>query len=579
LKSFSFSRKYDFQGPNQLEVCSDLDVNASKKIRLSRLDVAHKVVDIKAVLKNTHNKSEAARVVGVPRSTARYWLDREGKTGLSSEVESFFERPAGMAFLHQLTIAAQFAITQLAGGGVDIFASFLHLSQLDCFVASSHGRLHKQSVAMEEAINQFGTNEGKQLTLQMPKKKITLCQDETFHPEICLVAIEPVSNFIVLEEYSEKRDAEAWSKSMNTALDGLPVEVIQSTSDEGTGLVKYVEKELGAHHSSDLFHGQQEITRATSAPFRAKVKHAETEHEKSKSALARMEKEHGQHAANNTVPESWAALLRETIIAEANVVAASDYVREVKQWQSNVMDAKKALGAAYHPYDLNTGKAQTAEEISEKIEGQLSIIELSATNAELSENSMKRLEKARRVFNVMMATIVFFWTTVKRYVADLGLSPELECLMHDLLIPGLYLQLAAKKAKGATERKRIAKLATELLAHIDLCEAWCHLPLHEREKIRAVALQCAQLFQRSSSCVEGRNGYLSLRHHSSHRLSKRKLGALTILHNYFIKRPDGTTAAERFFASKPNDLFKYLLDNLDVAARPAKSRRASKMVA
>lgn len=92
---------------------------------------------------------------------------------------------------------------------------------------------------------------------------------------------------------------------------------------------------------------------------------------------------------------------------------------------------------------------------------------------------MKRLEKARRVFKLMI-------TTVKQYVADLGLSPELEMLMHDLLIPGLYLQKAAKKAKGA---------------------------------------------------------------------------------------------AERFFESKPNDLFKYLLDSRDILARPAKARRVGKMEA
>lgn len=161
---------------------------------------------------------------------------------------------------------------------------------------------------MEEAINQFGVDERKQLIPQMSHKKISVCQDETFHPEICLVAIEPVSNFIVLEEYSDKRDAESWSKAMNRALHDLPVEIIQSTSDQGTGLVKYVEKELGAHHSSDLFHGQQEITCATSAPFRAKVKHAETEHEKSKVALARLEKEHGKYAETNKSPESWSGL-------------------------------------------------------------------------------------------------------------------------------------------------------------------------------------------------------------------------------------------------------------------------------
>ena len=89
-----------------MELCNDLNINANKKTRYARLDVAQKAVNIKSVLKKTNNKSEAARVSGVPRSTARYWLDREGKTGLSPEVELFFESPPGMAFLHQLFIAA-----------------------------------------------------------------------------------------------------------------------------------------------------------------------------------------------------------------------------------------------------------------------------------------------------------------------------------------------------------------------------------------------------------------------------------------------------------------------------------------
>ncbi len=257
----------------------DLGVNTSKKTHWNRLDVAQKVVDIKASLEKTNNKSKAAKLVGVPRSTARYWLDREGKTGLSPAVEAFFESPLGMAFLHQIVTAAQFTITQLAGGGVDILAQFLYLSQLASFVASSHGTLYKQAVAMEEAINQFGAEEAKLLASQMSKKEITICQDETFHPEICLVAIEPVSNFILLEQYSAKRDAESWSNAMKEALENLKVEVIQSTSDEGTGLIKYVEKELGAQHSPDLFHVQQELTRATSAPIAAKVKRAEKAYE------------------------------------------------------------------------------------------------------------------------------------------------------------------------------------------------------------------------------------------------------------------------------------------------------------
>lgn len=291
-----------------MEVCCDLDINTSKKTRYDRLNIAQKVVDIKSVLQKTGNKSKAAREVGVPRSTARYWLDREGKSGVSPEIESLFESPVGMAFLHQLVLSAQFTITQLAGGGIEILATFLRLSQLDKFIASSHGTLHKQNVSMEEAIIRFGADERKQLVSQMPQKEISICQDETFHPEICLVAIEPVSNFILLEEYSEKRDAESWSKAMEGALHDLSVSIIQSTSDEGSGLVKYVEKELGAHHSSDLFHGQQEITRAISAPFRAKVKHAETAHEASKAALMGLEKNREKMVARSKSATPWYVL-------------------------------------------------------------------------------------------------------------------------------------------------------------------------------------------------------------------------------------------------------------------------------
>ena len=71
----------------------------------------------------------------------------------------------------------------------------------------------------------------------MSPRDITVTQDETFHDEPCLVAIEPVSNFILVEQYAPDRQAETWKTVMNKALSGLPVTVIQSTSDEGSSLL------------------------------------------------------------------------------------------------------------------------------------------------------------------------------------------------------------------------------------------------------------------------------------------------------------------------------------------------------
>nr|WP_319491040.1 hypothetical protein [uncultured Desulfobacter sp.] len=120
------------------------------------------------------------------------------------------------------------------------------------------------------------------LSLLMPEKRITLCEDETFHPQVCLVAIEPNSNYIILEKYAKDRSGATWNQSVGGALGNLPVKVIQSTSDEGKGLIHHVTKGLNSHHSPDLFHVMYEISRGTGAPLSSKIRKAEKEHENSK---------------------------------------------------------------------------------------------------------------------------------------------------------------------------------------------------------------------------------------------------------------------------------------------------------
>jgi hypothetical protein len=98
--------------------------------------------------------------------------------------------------------------------------------------------------------------------------------------------------------------------------------------------------------------------------------------------------------------------------------------------------------------------------------------------------------------------------------------------------------------------------------------------------VERVGREAVSRFVRSSSCVEGRNGQLSLHHHGSHALSPGKLKALTVLHNYFIERADGSTAAERFFGQKPANLFEWLLQRFPDPARPARQgRKAAKVAA
>ena len=91
----------------------------------------------------------------------------------------------------------------------------------------------------------------------------------------------------------------------------------------------------------------------------------------------------------------------------------------------------------------------------------------------------------------------------------------------------------------------------------------------EQTQLQAEAAKLAEVFQRSSSNVEGRNGYLSLRNHQLRGLDHpRKRACLTAVHNFLLTRPDGTTAAERFFGQKPRSMFAAILGSVEIPPVP-----------
>lgn len=503
----------------------------------SRQDIAEKMAAYDEEYLHTPSQRQLAEQLDIPRSTLQHWLARKKDLAADPELVAFFESPIGVAFLHRLVLAAHFVITLVGPGGIRLVCLFLELSGLNQFVATSYRPHWQVSVALEQAIDEFDQAEKERLGETMEPQQITVCEDETFHPETCLVAIEPVSNFILLEQYTEDRTAETWTKALTEATKGLPIEVIQSTSDEGRGLLHHVKKDLGVHHSPDLFHVQNELVKSTSGALTSKVRQAARAVEKAPTPAAQQALE----------------------IALQHQEQAHQLIREISE--------------AYHPYDLQTGAARSAEAVSSSLQQHFTDIEAVAEKAGLSETCFDRIQKAKRVVVEMVATLAFFFLTLRAKVEALALSPEAEQTVYDHLIPAIYLHLVSEKTQDVSQRQQLQTKSEELLAPLLATDGpFGHLDQQEKEVIEKVAQECARLFQRSSSCVEGRNGQLALRHHSFHRLGHRKLKALTGVHNYFVKRTDGTTAAERFFGSKPRDLFEWLLDRVDIPGRPAQKR-------
>ncbi len=90
---------------------------------------------------------------------------------------------------------------------------------------------------------------------------------------------------------------------------------------------------------------------------------------------------------------------------------------------------------------------------------------------------------------------------------------------------------------------------------------------------KAWALQRTQAFQRTSSAVEGRNGYLSQMHHNQRGLPRRRYKVWAILHNFDGRALDGTTPASRFFRRTFPDLFETVLSHIEALPQPRRRKR------
>src|SRR5262249_56011333 len=117
------------------------------------------------------------------------------------------------------------------------------------------------------------------------------------------------------------------------------------------------------------------------------------------------------------------------------------------------------------------------------------------------------IEKARRRIEGVVATIAFFHLWAPMCWSELQLSAELEPRGLKELIRALALERAAKKLPTAEERAKVTAVSQPMLERIrGPATALSQLPAEDRAKLERRAQPAADLIQRSSAGVEGRNG-------------------------------------------------------------------------
>jgi len=512
------------------------------------------------------SQRETAEQSGIPHATVNYWT-RHYSPADGDPVDAFFRSSCGEAVLRRIVLAALCTFQLQGACGIRQVGTFLDRAGLDRFVASSRGALHPLAAQLESDLVLFRDQEQPILAQQMEPKTITVVTDEHFHSgKPCLVGLEPLAGFLLIECYRDRRDADTWKEALDEGTAGMPVEVVQMTSDLARALVCCAEKGLHAAHSPDLFHGQRDTLKSLLLPLTRPVQQAEKDLEKANKHTEKLDVPQEQVQS----PQELEALIE----AVRNELAVEERLRQAKAQQEKAVQEVRGVADDYHPFDRHTGQPVSAEEVGKRLNERVDELERVVAEAKLGEKPRQAVCKSRTWVTTLMGCVAWFWRLANARVKDLDLSEEQEREVKEKLLAGHYWAMAAPRARKAEEKKRLKELAEELKK-----AAWqdggklSSLTKEEREEVEEVARQSAGLFQRSSSCVEGRNGRLSLQHHGHSRVSERRLQALTVLHNYMVKRGDGTTAAERFFGQKHKDVFSWLLERMPDLPRPAPKRQ------
>jgi hypothetical protein len=545
--------------------------NPERQPRWDRFERADRFAQYRALRTQGMSERQAAKELKVPRTTLQAWRMWHDTLDMCPPVADFFQSGPGLAFLHRLVIALHLVCVEVGACGIRLVCLFLHLTGLNRFVAASYGAQQQVNLQVEQAIVTYAQDETARLASGMPHKDLTVTQDETFTGGLCLITMDPESNFILVEQLAQARDHVRWHAWMTPALAKLKCRVIQSTSDEAPGLLAYVEHYLAAHHSPDLFHVQHELVKAVSGPMATKERAAQKAVTEATEQLERLQSAPKSACAEPEKrrpgrPPQEAVSLEH---AEHALAAARHEHARLAEQRAQVKASIRGIGHDYHFVDLERGVRRNGHLIAADIPAHIEQVRAIAQHEGLNQSGVERIEKAERVVPKMQATIAFVSGYVRQQVAQLDVTPPVSFAMHAKLIPSYYLDRVAQ-TRSVSDGEPLRELAERLRAPlVEPGGVLSALSLEAQGQLQDEAKRLAAVFQRSSSNVEGRNGSVSLRSHQLRGLDlPRKRECCTTIHNFFLTRPDGTTAAERFFGQKPRSMFAAILDAVELAPAP-----------
>jgi hypothetical protein len=182
------------------------------------------------------------------------------------------------------------------------------------------------------------------------------------------------------------------------------------------------------------------------------------------------------------------------------------------------------------------------------------------------------MKKVRKQLPALAALVDFWWEGVRRDLEHAAISPMWRRWARESLLPLVYWEHQVAHTRCA---RRKAKMRQALeAAHVALSHhaiTQC-LPPQALTEWHEWATDRVRAFQRASSAVEGRNGYLAQLHRNQRGLPKHRYKVWTVVHNFDCRASDGTTPASRFFRRAFPDLFETMLSHIEALPQPRRRK-------
>jgi hypothetical protein len=411
----------------------------------------------------------------------------------------FWETTEGWQWLTRLVVATLYTFGLKRGVGLDTMSEFFARLHLETQIGGSPAALRGVMQALEAVLLATAAAWERDGRAHGEVREIIGAVDETFLERMSLVCMDLSTGYLLLEEGAEDRTFATWHALVEERLRALGTHVLYVVSDRAKALIQLAEQGLECLSMPDFFHGVHDIIKSYSLAIGRRLSQARQDLMKAKEALAQRE------ALPPAAPDVPAV--------QALIVARQTEVQPWEEGQHAYRHHLEMLALLLHPFRLSDSTPQTSAHVASQLHAEVEAIEALAQRHQLPARHAA-MQKVRKQIPALAALVDFWWQGVWHEGEPCVLSPLWQQWVQECLLPLVYWDRRAAQTRWPRRKARIGQALEAVRTVFNTHTLPQRLAPHVLADWQAWATERVNGFQRASSAVEGRNGYLSQMQHN-----------------------------------------------------------------